>query len=316
MNGVLIGITTGVLANLATLALLDLWHRLRGQERSLAERLAPPQTTWPHPSTLLTVGMGSVVIAFVIYLLGQYLLPDALKYTSPTVAILVAVAGSQVWPLLGRPVVWFARSRWLDKLLRNSHMFYFSPNATAAQLEHSHRLIRDFVSPAPVVDIMVGNGYRTLGDTRSLLRDLLESHQGRVRVLMLDPCCESAHRRARIQGLEHVDYLNRARLTLTFLEQQRRWRSGSFDYRLYTSMPVWRLVIAGDRAFIQHLSNLAEPKEAPVYGVRKGPLSWYDAFSSDFHERFQFLKEEPSVSETKELLAGIRLDLTDQTPPE
>lgn len=304
---ILVGVLAGIVSNALSLVLVNLLRLLFARRgfRSFAE---PPQLAWPRSGVVLVVGSCAVLLAFLFYLLAKWMMPS-MAAASPLVPLLIAIGGSLLWPVLGRPMIWRGRSAWLNNFRTQSHIFFFSPNLTDEQLEYSHATIRDAVSSGRHVDILVGNGFRTLGDSRSLLRDVLEGHPGKIRVLMLDPCCDSARRRAAVQSRTHADYLNRSRQTLTFLETMRNRNPERFDYKLYTSMPIWRAVITDTHAFIQHLSNTPEPKETPLFGIQRGPHSWCDAFASDFDERFKWFAAQQAPDETRALLKDIRTSL-------
>lgn len=157
------------------------------------------------------------------------------------------------------------------------------PSQAAAALD-----IRLAASHAAHLDVLAVRGLGILGLNDGLLRGPLTLERTTpllLRVLILDPGCAAARRRAGEIGESPASFAHATGLCeakLRDLAEQSRVRVEVYRYR---TTPIWRIIHAGDTLFLGTFDVSHEGHASPVYRLPQrvdGVL--YRAFTRVFHE--------------------------------
>lgn len=143
----------------------------------------------------------------------------------------------------------------------------YAAQATAA------RDIRSHVLGAHGLDVMAVRGLGLLGLNDSLLHSAVTRPRADplvMRVLLLDPDCDAARRRAEEIGEGFDSFaagIRMAEQRLTELAARATIRIEGYRYR---TMPVWRIIVADDTIFMSTYDADWEGHASPVYRLDAG----------------------------------------------
>ncbi|WP_214111360.1 helix-turn-helix domain-containing protein [Acrocarpospora catenulata] len=145
----------------------------------------------------------------------------------------------------------------------------FPSQSTAAQD------IRLVTRDATRLDVLAVRGLGLLGLNDSLLRPGLATEfedQRRLRVLLLDPSCEAAHRRAQEIGESHESFaggITLAEARLRELAARATWLA--VEVFRYTTTPVWRIISLDEIQYVSAFGEGWEGHESAVYKIAPSP---------------------------------------------
>lgn len=145
--------------------------------------------------------------------------------------------------------------------------------------------IRDRAQRAGQLDVLAVRALGIMGLKDSILRPALISRAipMRVRVLLLDPSCPVAARRAGEIG-ESVDAFTAGiRLSLVRMAELAAVHGIDLDLRLHTRLPVWRVIRLDDVLYVSAFDAAWEGHESTVYEIPQTPRG---AFWAGFRRLF------------------------------
>lgn len=134
--------------------------------------------------------------------------------------------------------------------------------------------IRRRAGDAQELDILAVRALGIIGLNDSLLRPALLARKNplQVRVLLLDPDCAAARRRATEIGEGHASFAAGIRLALAKLDEVRELAPNvDLDVRLYDRLPVWRMFRIDDVAWISSFDAAWEGHESTIYEIPHTP---------------------------------------------
>jgi transcriptional regulator with XRE-family HTH domain len=134
--------------------------------------------------------------------------------------------------------------------------------------------IRRRAVDAESLDILAVRALGIIALNDSLLRPALLSRKTplQVRVLLLDPDCSAARRRAGEIGEGHPSFAAGIRLSLAKLEEVRDMAPNvDLEVRLYDRLPVWRMFRIDDIAWISSFDVQWEGHESTIYEIPHTP---------------------------------------------
>ena len=130
---------------------------------------------------------------------------------------------------------------------------------------------------ARVVEVLAVRGLGILGLKDSLLRPgITEAAPATVRVMLLDPDSEAAHRRAHEIGETAETFRASSLLALSrmreladeFTRQNDAPTTSTVECYLYSELPTWRVIALDDVLFVSIFGDTAEGHMSPMYRIR------------------------------------------------
>jgi hypothetical protein len=139
------------------------------------------------------------------------------------------------------------------------------PSQSAALSE-----IRDLAGKAGVVDVLAVRGLGILGMNDSVLRPSVRKTGPAVRVLLLDPDCEAAHRRAAEIGESYTTFSGGIRMSI---ERLRELASDGVhvEAHTYALLPTWRVIGLDSTLFVSAFGETHEGHTSPMYRIAGSP---------------------------------------------
>lgn len=147
--------------------------------------------------------------------------------------------------------------------------------------------IRRRASGAREIDVLAVRALGILGLNDSLLRTAVTGRNVRLRVLLLDPECPAAERRAEEIGESWRSFADGIRLSLSRLREVADANPG-LDLRVWTycRLPVWRLIRLDDVLYVSAFDRQWEGHASAVYEV---PRTDRGAFWAGYARLFEDL---------------------------
>jgi hypothetical protein len=136
------------------------------------------------------------------------------------------------------------------------------------------KLLRESVEGCREVNLMLCSGYRIIGwhgKPGWLYRSFEDAPPAlHLRVLLLDPACESARQRSGqvMQGYEHERYIRGTNAVLWTLRELRS--SGrQVEARLYREQPIWQLIMCPEEVFVMSAAEHTATDLSPWWVLRR-----------------------------------------------
>lgn len=123
---------------------------------------------------------------------------------------------------------------------------------------------------AATVDVLAVRGLGIIGLNDSLLRSRIRDRLTSVRVLLLDPDCEAAHRRAAEIGETHGSFSVGIRLSLERLGEL-AGDGADVKVSVYDILPTWRVIGLDDTLFVSAFGETHEGHTSPMYKITGSP---------------------------------------------
>jgi transcriptional regulator with XRE-family HTH domain len=138
---------------------------------------------------------------------------------------------------------------------------------------------------AAELDVLAVRGLGIIGLNDSLLRPVLLARTAPllVRVLLLDPTCPAAVQRANEISESPDSFAAGIQLSLTRLREVANTPNVDLEVRLYTRLPVWRIIRIDDMVYVSSFDAAWEGHESAVYEIPHTPRG---AFWAGFRRHF------------------------------
>ncbi|MFC0546626.1 helix-turn-helix domain-containing protein [Kutzneria chonburiensis] len=130
--------------------------------------------------------------------------------------------------------------------------------------------IRDLAGKAAVVDVLAVRGLGILGMNDSLLRPSVRKSSPAVRVLLLDPDSEAAHRRAAEIGESHATFSGGIRMSIERLRELAA-DGVQVEAHTYALLPTWRVIGLDSTLFVSAFGETHEGHTSPMYRIAGSP---------------------------------------------
>lgn len=128
--------------------------------------------------------------------------------------------------------------------------------------------IRAGVRHAQEVDILAVRGLGIIGLNDSLLRPAVAAASPHtVRVLLLDPESQAAHRRAEEIGESFESFAGGVRLTVARLRELSEHTETAVEVYLYDLLPTWRVIALDHTLFVSAFGEATEGHISPMYKI-------------------------------------------------
>lgn len=137
------------------------------------------------------------------------------------------------------------------------------------------------------IRIMAVTGSYTLGDPASPLHKFLETFDGEIRILLIEPYCESFTHRARSLNQNEDNYAEEIQKSVDFCKKLRN--SGkSVLLKLYTQRPIWKMIFTEEYLWLQYYNSGSSIDKTPVYCFfsNKDKTSMYYPLTNVFNKRW------------------------------
>lgn len=145
--------------------------------------------------------------------------------------------------------------------------------------------IRRRAAVASEIDVMAVRALGIMALNDSLLRSAMTDGRSlRVRVLLLDPECSAARRRAEEIGESHEAFAEGIRLSLTRLREVAAMPGIDMRVWLYCRLPVWRLIRMDGVTYVSAFDAAWEGHESAIYEI---PIVPKGAFGAGFARLFE-----------------------------
>lgn len=134
--------------------------------------------------------------------------------------------------------------------------------------------IRQRATTADELDVLAVRGLGLLGLNDSVLRPSMIGRAGplRMRVLLLDPDCDSAAQRAGEIGESTAAFVAGIKLTLARLEELAAAEAGlAVEVGLYSRLPIWRIIRVDATLWVSTFAAAWEGHESAIYEVPQTP---------------------------------------------
>lgn len=130
--------------------------------------------------------------------------------------------------------------------------------------------IQGLANAAKEVDILAVRGLGIIGLNDSILRSFVKFGAPTVRVLLLDPDCEAAHRRASEVGESYGSFSSGIRLSI---ERLRELAAAGVDVEghIYDLLPTWRVIGLDNTLFVSAFGEIHEGHTSPMYRIAGSP---------------------------------------------
>jgi hypothetical protein len=130
--------------------------------------------------------------------------------------------------------------------------------------------MRGLAKSAHEIDVLAVRGLGILGLNDSLLRASVQASAPTVRVLLLDPDCEAACRRAAEIGEGYGSFLRGLRLSIELLRDLAD-ETGTVQCYLYALLPTWRVISLDNTMFVSAFGDKDEGHTSPMYRLVESP---------------------------------------------
>lgn len=130
--------------------------------------------------------------------------------------------------------------------------------------------IRGLTEAARTVDVLAVRGLGIIGLNDSLLRASVKRSASRVRVLLLDPDCEAAHRRAAEIGESYGTFSSGVRLSIERLRELAA-AGVQVEGHVYDLLPTWRVIGLDGTLFVSAFGESHEGHTSPMYRIAGSP---------------------------------------------
>jgi transcriptional regulator with XRE-family HTH domain len=147
-------------------------------------------------------------------------------------------------------------------------------------------LIRQRAAEAQELDVLAVRGLGILALNDSLLWSTLLGRGDtlRARILLLDPDSDAAERRAAEISESTATFVAGIKLAIARLEEVAAGGQNiTLDVRLYSSLPVWRIIRVDDLMWVSSFGATWEGHEATIYEVAASPRG---SFWSGYRRQF------------------------------
>jgi hypothetical protein len=214
------------------------------------------------------------------------------RRTVANLDVLTRIAGGLNMPDDARIALGLAPSRTADLTLASMSgeiaRVYPSQHAVAEVLRHR-------AGEAGELDILAVRALGILGLNDSLLRPVLTSRALplRLRVLLLDPRCPAAARRASEIGESVASFAAGIDLSLARLREVTATdQTIDLEVGLYDRLPVWRLIRLDDVQYVSAFDAAWEGHESAVYEIPDSPRG---AFWAGFRRLFEDIRDNARI---------------------
>jgi len=130
--------------------------------------------------------------------------------------------------------------------------------------------IRGLARTAREMDVLAVRGLGILGLNDSMLRATIQASAPTVAVLLLDPDCEAAERRAAEIGESHASFAAGIRLSVERLRELDD-QTGTVTCHLYSILPTWRVIGLDSTLFVSAFGETTEGHTSPMYRLAGSP---------------------------------------------
>jgi hypothetical protein len=133
--------------------------------------------------------------------------------------------------------------------------------------------LRDISGLAPTtreIEVLAVRGLGILGLNDSMLRTNIQQSTPVVRVLLLDPDCPAAERRAAEIGEGYGSFAAGVRLSIERLKELGA-ETGTVRCDLYTILPTWRVIGLDSTLFVSAFGESHEGHMSPMYRLAGSP---------------------------------------------
>jgi len=130
--------------------------------------------------------------------------------------------------------------------------------------------IRDLARKAAVVDVLAMRGLGILGVNDSILRPSVRESAPTVCVLLLDPDCEAAHRRAAEIGESYATFSSGIRMSIERLRELAE-DGVHVEAHTYALLPTWRVIGLDSTLFVSAFGETHEGHTSPMYRIAGSP---------------------------------------------
>lgn len=130
--------------------------------------------------------------------------------------------------------------------------------------------IEHLAHEAARVDVLAVRGLGIIGLNDSLLRSRIQARSTTVRVLLLDPEGEAAHRRAEEIGESHGSFTAGIRLSLERLAELAA-DGADVQVHAYDLLPTWRVLGLDTTLFVSAFGEKHEGHTSPMYQITGSP---------------------------------------------
>jgi hypothetical protein len=118
--------------------------------------------------------------------------------------------------------------------------------------------------------VLAVRGLGILGLNDSLLRASVQANAPTVRVLLLDPECEAARRRAAEIGEGYGSFRSGVRLSIELLSDLAD-ETGTVQCHLYSLLPTWRVISLDTTMLVAAFGDKDEGHTSPLYRLLASP---------------------------------------------
>lgn len=146
--------------------------------------------------------------------------------------------------------------------------------------------MRGLAAVAQQIDVLAVRALGILGLNDSLLRSSVQRAAPTVRVLLLDPDCPAAERRAAEIGEGHASFTAGIRLSIERLRELNA-ETGTVCCHLYTLLPTWRVIRLDNTMFLSAFGETHEGHTSPMYRLTGSP---HGALHRGFHRFIEELR--------------------------
>lgn len=147
--------------------------------------------------------------------------------------------------------------------------------------------IRRRAADAKELDVLAVRALGLVALKDALLRPALTERADplRVRVLLLDPDCDAAKQRAAEIREAPATFAAGIRLALAHLDEAGAGLPVDLDVRLYTRLPVWRIIRLDETAWVSAFSPSWEGHESTIHEIQHTPRgSFWAGFRRQFDD--------------------------------
>ncbi|MFC0439408.1 XRE family transcriptional regulator [Kutzneria buriramensis] len=130
--------------------------------------------------------------------------------------------------------------------------------------------IRDLAGKATTVDVLAVRGLGILGMNDSVLRPSVRKATPVVRVLLLDPDSEAAHRRASEIGESYTTFSGGIRMSIERLRELAA-DGVQVEAHTYALLPTWRVIGLDSTLFVSAFGETHEGHTSPMYRIAGSP---------------------------------------------
>jgi len=184
---------------------------------------------------------------------------------------------------------WMLNKRELAALSTHAGLNIYLKNFGEDDEREIQKSLIDSLSGVRTIKILAATGFNTFGDQKSFLYEAVEKCPGLVSIIMLSPHeeNEASLQRSKALSVYNDDYRREIINTITVLKELRS-KGKNIELRFYNHLPLWKLYVTDDEAWVQHYNPNAHVSTTPIYGFKKnnkGQCNFYDFFSDVFDRK-------------------------------